>query len=175
MQQPYNFTRFRCWTADIVAISVINWFFPWWDAKESCLMATTLLSGSTPYEIPQHSNKKWIFIFARIVKYYPSPASWNECKIVFDEPKFQSVWKSWPNGWSFIHCFIKAVQKWEIPYIPSCFNTISTQISISNQCFKWFSDKEKNKKQKKKKKEEITILPWLVFNFKSVPDAGKKG
>uniref|UniRef100_A0A2P2MWK3 Uncharacterized protein n=1 Tax=Rhizophora mucronata TaxID=61149 RepID=A0A2P2MWK3_RHIMU len=48
MQNPYNFTRLRCCTADIIAISVTNWLFPWWDTIDSCFTAITLPSLSFP-------------------------------------------------------------------------------------------------------------------------------
>jgi hypothetical protein len=48
----------RCCTADIVAISVMNWFFPWCDATDSCFTAITLPSLSVPYLVQSFRKKK---------------------------------------------------------------------------------------------------------------------
>ena len=56
MQHPYNLTRLRCCTADMVATSAINWLFPWWDLTESFFTATTFPSERLPYKVLWLSN-----------------------------------------------------------------------------------------------------------------------
>jgi len=78
MQHPYSFTRLRCCTADIVAISVMNWLFPWWDATDSCFTAITLPSLSVPYK---NKKEKWHSLKERIKDVFGTTFSFR--KITF--------------------------------------------------------------------------------------------